>query len=86
MNNALRRPAATKLTGTNNHQAYLAGKESRRKGHHRVSPYYNEKEKRDGRWVDVTDERDMHWFAGYDGVPEPSLPPAENNIPIDHVT
>lgn len=51
--------------------AYGRGKRDRNGGSMRITPYYEEKEIRDGRSVDVTDELDEFWYAGYDGLPMP---------------
>lgn len=54
-----------------NKVAYEAGKDAHSKNRMRVSPFYEEREIRDGRRVDVTAERDRFWYAGYDGLPIP---------------
>jgi len=54
-----------------NKGAYALGKVAREKFRMRVSPFYEEREIRDGRRVDVTAERDRFWYAGYDGLPMP---------------
>lgn len=51
--------------------AYERGKTSRERGGIRVAPFYEEKEIRDGRSVNITDELDRFWYAGYDGLRMP---------------
>lgn len=58
-------------TPKTNKGAYEAGKIAREKSLMRVTPFYEEREIRDGRKVDVTAERDRFWFAGYDGLAMP---------------
>jgi hypothetical protein len=55
--------------------AYTSGQNGRKKSALRVAPYYEEKEIRDGRRVDITDVLDEFWYAGYDGLPMPEDKP-----------
>jgi len=48
--------------------AFDSGKKAQAKGAMRVSPFDEVKEVIDGRRVDVTDQLDQAWFAGYDAL------------------
>jgi len=54
-------------------RAYESGKVLRAKGRLRVSPFYEEREIVNGRKIDVTDQLDRYFFAGFDGQPMPEL-------------
>jgi hypothetical protein len=80
MNNTLPNQVSAAPVVSSAERAYKAGKTAREKGLMRVSPYYEVREIRDGRRVDVTSELDRCFFEGYDGVPmTPEVPPA--NVP-----
>ena len=51
-------------------RAYEGGKRAREKLWSRTPPYYEEKEIVDGRRVDITEDLNKLWLAGYDNQPQ----------------
>jgi hypothetical protein len=47
-------------------QAHEMGRNARRKGAQRISPFYEEHQTVAGRRVDITEALDKAWFSGYD--------------------